>query len=57
MANAIVEVQTPCAIALTQMSEEDKREFSRLREKYGPDVLAQALYEDYTTSGLYIKDI
>ena len=57
MANAVVEVQTPCAIALTQMSEGDKRELSRLREKYGVDVLAQALYEDYITSGLYSKNI
>jgi hypothetical protein len=57
MANTGVDVQTQYVMALTQLSEEDRREFLRLIEKYGVDILAQALYEDDLILGKYLQKV
>jgi hypothetical protein len=56
MAAATIDVvQTSSAIALSQMSEDDRRDFLRLKEAYGPDLLAQALFDDDFTNGTSIS--
>jgi hypothetical protein len=42
---------TPSAIALNQMSEQDRSEILRLKEKYGMDTLAQAMFDVEPPSG------
>jgi hypothetical protein len=42
---------TPSAIALNQMSEQDRTEVLRLKEKYGVDTLAQAMFDVEPPSG------
>ena len=42
---------TPSAIALNQMSEQDRTEVIRLKDKYGVDTLAQAMFDVEPPSG------
>ena len=46
-----VDMQAQSTIATIQISEEDRREIWRLREKYGVNILAQALFEEDISSG------